>query len=105
MLLGAYEQACRPWAPRTTPADFTMMLLEDDLDRITPSLERGAKHFPPFGRVGIRKIINGPFTFAPDGNPSGGSGAGLAELLGGVWCDGGLQPGRRRRFGAVALDR
>jgi dimethylglycine dehydrogenase len=29
----------------------------------------GFKHFPRLGEVGIRKIVNGPFTFAPDGNP------------------------------------
>ena len=32
-------------------------------------LEIGFRHFPAFEKAGIRKIINGPFTFAPDGNP------------------------------------
>jgi dimethylglycine dehydrogenase len=69
MLLGTYEQACRPWSEQTTPWDFGQNLLEPDLDRIAPSLEVGFRHFPAFERAGIRRIINGPFTFAPDGNP------------------------------------
>ena len=43
--------------------------MNPDLDRIAPSLEVGFKHFPAFEKAGIRRIVNGPFTFAPDGNP------------------------------------
>ncbi len=46
-----------------------MQLLPDDFDRIAPELEVGFQHFPAVGRAGIKKAINGPFTFAPDGNP------------------------------------
>jgi dimethylglycine dehydrogenase len=69
MLLGTYEQACRPWSPKVTPWEFGHELLEPDLDRIAPSLEVGFQHFPAFQKAGIKKVINGPFTFAPDGNP------------------------------------
>ncbi|MGI9332755.1 MAG: GcvT family protein, partial [Gammaproteobacteria bacterium] len=69
MLMGTYEKACVPWSPKTTPWDFGSELLPADIDRITPSLEVGFKHFPAFEQAGIREIINGPFTFAPDGNP------------------------------------
>src|SRR6185437_3395230 len=37
--------------------------------RQEPYFEVGFRHFPALGRVGIRKAVNGPFTFAPDGNP------------------------------------
>ena len=77
MLLGTYEQACRPWSPQTTPWEFGHELLEPDLERIAPSLEVGFKHFPAFQNAGIKKIINGPFTFAPDGNPLVGPVRGL----------------------------
>jgi dimethylglycine dehydrogenase len=77
MLLGTYEQACRPWSPKTTPWEFGHELLEPDLDRIAPSLEVGFRHFPAFQNAGIKKIINGPFTFAPDGNPLVGPVRGL----------------------------
>jgi len=79
MLLGTYEQACRPWSPVTTPWDFGHELLAPDLDRIAPSLEIGFAHFPPFEKAGIKQIINGPFTFAPDGNPLVGPVRGLTN--------------------------
>ncbi len=69
MLLGTYEKDCRPWSPKTTPWSFGHELLEPDLERIAPSLEVGFQHFPAFENAGIKQIINGPFTFAPDGNP------------------------------------
>ena len=76
-LLGTYEQACVPWAPIKTPDDFSMQLLPDDFDRLAPELEVGFEHFPAVGRAGIKKAINGPFTFAPDGNPLVGPVRGL----------------------------
>jgi dimethylglycine dehydrogenase len=69
MLLGTYEQACVPWSPRETPSDFGMQLLHPQLDRITPELAVAFKHYPAMGTTGIRKVVNGPFTFSPDGNP------------------------------------
>ena len=69
MLLGTYERAGVPWSPASTPWDFQQSLLPNDLERIAPSLEVGFEHFPALAEVGIRKVVNGPFTFAPDGNP------------------------------------
>lgn len=80
MLLGTYEQACKPWSPTQTPWDFGHELLQPDLDRLAPSLEIGFKHFPPFENAGIKQIINGPFTFAPDGNPLVGPVRGLTNF-------------------------
>ena len=82
MLMGTYEKACKPWSPKETPWDFGQDLLPPDLDRIAPSLEVGFKHFPAFENAGIKKVINGPFTFAPDGNPLIGPIRGLP----GFWC-------------------
>ncbi len=69
ILLGTYEQDNRPWAPKETPWDFVFQLLDHDLDRIAPELEKAFEHFPSVGRAGIQKFVNGPFTFSPDGNP------------------------------------
>ena len=69
MLMGTYEKACVPWSERQTPWEFGHELLQPDIDRIAPSLEIGFEHFPAFANAGIKQIINGPFTFAPDGNP------------------------------------
>jgi len=68
-LIGTYEPHGVVWAPLMTPDDFTMQLLPEDFERLAPYFEVGFRHFPALGRVGIRKAVNGPFTFAPDGNP------------------------------------
>jgi dimethylglycine dehydrogenase len=80
VLLGTYEQACVPWSPHHTPDDFHTQLLPDDLARIAPELERGFAHFPALARVGIKKAVNGPFTFSPDGNPLVGPVKGLRNF-------------------------
>ncbi|MFZ2099420.1 MAG: FAD-dependent oxidoreductase, partial [Oricola sp.] len=80
MLLGTYEKACKPWSPVNTPWDFGHELLQPDIDRIAPSLEVGFRHFPAIEQAGIKQIINGPFTFAPDGNPLVGPVQGLTNF-------------------------
>lgn len=80
LLVGTYEQACRPWSPHTTPWTFGHELLEPDLDRIAPNLEIGFRHIPALEKTGIKQIINGPFTFAPDGNPLVGPVRGLTNF-------------------------
>ncbi len=77
VLLGTYERAATPWMPKDTPWDFGSELLQPDFDRIAPSLEVAFQHFPALENVGIREAINGPFTFAPDGNPLVGPVRGL----------------------------
>ncbi|MDT8345361.1 MAG: FAD-dependent oxidoreductase [Thermohalobaculum sp.] len=89
MLMGTYEKACRPWSERTTPWDFGHELLQPDIDRIAPSLEVGFAHFPAFQNAGIKQIINGPFTFAPDGNPL----VGPIRGLDGFWSACGVMAG------------
>jgi dimethylglycine dehydrogenase len=68
-LIGTYEPNGVIWSPVATPADFSMQLLPEDFERLAPYFEVGFQHFPALGRIGIRKAVNGPFTFAPDGNP------------------------------------
>jgi dimethylglycine dehydrogenase len=89
MLMGTYEKANKPWSEQVTPWDFGHELLEPDIDRIAPSLEVGFRHFPAFQKTGIKQIINGPFTFAPDGNPLVGPVRGLP----GFWCACGVMAG------------
>ncbi|MDQ3345516.1 MAG: FAD-dependent oxidoreductase, partial [Chloroflexota bacterium] len=80
MLLGTYEQACVPWSPRETPWNFGAQLLKPDLDRITPELMVAFQHYPAMATVGIKRVVNGPFTFAPDGNPLVGPVPGLRNF-------------------------
>ena len=69
LLLGTYERNGVPWSPHTTDWDFGAQLLTPDLERIGANLDVGFRHFPIFQEIGIKDTINGPFTFAPDGNP------------------------------------
>ena len=80
MLMGTYEKACKPWSETNTPWEFGHQLLEPDIDQIAPSLEIGFTHFPAFEKAGIKQIINGPFTFAPDGNPLVGPVEGMTGI-------------------------
>ncbi len=69
MLLGTYEPHATPWKVGGTPQDFGHELLAPDIDRIADRLELGFERIPALGRAGIKDMINGPFTFGPDGNP------------------------------------
>lgn len=69
MLLGTYEPKSTPWKIDGTPWDFGHELLPPDLDRIADRLEMSFERIPAIGNAGIKDMINGPFTFGPDGNP------------------------------------
>ena len=69
MLLGTYEPSSTPWKVAGTPMDFGHDLLPPDLDRIEDRLSLAFERIPALGEAGIKDIINGPFTFGPDGNP------------------------------------
>ncbi len=69
MLLGTYEPHATPWQVGGTPQDFGHELLDPQLDHIAERLELGFERIPALGEAGIKDIINGPFTFGPDGNP------------------------------------
>ena len=69
MLLGTYEPVSTPWKVEGTPLDFGHELLAPDLERIADRLELGFQRLPALQKAGIKQVVNGPFTFGPDGNP------------------------------------
>ncbi|MEO9514777.1 MAG: FAD-dependent oxidoreductase [Paracoccaceae bacterium] len=69
LCIGFYEQPCRPWAVDGTSWDFGHELLPDDFDKIEDSISFAYQRFPVLEHAGIKSVIHGPFTFAPDGNP------------------------------------
>ncbi|MGR3383234.1 GcvT family protein [Roseovarius indicus] len=77
LCIGFYEQPCKPWAVDGTSWDFGHELLPDNLDKIEQSIEFAYKRFPALERAGVKSVIHGPFTFAPDGNPLVGPVPGL----------------------------
>lgn len=77
LCIGFYEKPCEAWAINGTPWDFGHELLGDKLDKIIDSVEFAYKRFPVLETAGVKTVINGPFTFAPDGNPLVGPVPGL----------------------------
>jgi len=80
LVIGFYEQNCTPWATGKTDWGFGHELLENNLDRIGDSLAIAYDRFPVLAEAGLKTIINGPFTFAPDGNPLVGPVPGLKNF-------------------------
>jgi len=69
LCIGFYEQPCKPWAVGGTPWGFGHELLPDDYDKIEDSIAFAYRRYPILERAGVKSVIHGPFTFAPDGNP------------------------------------
>ena len=77
LVIGFYEQGATPWAVDGTRWDFGHELLPDNLDRISDAMEHAFERYPCLAEAGVKRVINGPFTFAPDGNPLVGPVPGL----------------------------
>ena len=72
LLLGPYEANCRShWSDSSDPmpADFSFQLFPDDLERLEWYIEDACRRVPILGTQGIRRVVNGPIPYAPDGNP------------------------------------
>ena len=69
LCIGFYEKPCEPWAVDGTPWEFGHELLPDAFDKIEDSVAFAYARFPVLERAGVKRVIHGPFTFAPDGNP------------------------------------
>ncbi len=67
LLLGCYEREGVHWSVDGTPADFGMELLPDDIDRIAVNMEAAIGIVPCFGSAGIKRVVNGPMMWSPDG--------------------------------------
>jgi len=89
MLLGIYETRPQHWAMDGAPWDYGVELLPENIDRISAELEIGFTRFPCLQTAGIKKWVNGAFTFSPDGNPLVGPVAGKR----GYWLACGVMAG------------
>ena len=77
LVIGMYEQRCELWAVDGTPEDFGHELLPEKIDRISDKLDVAYERYPILQTAGVKRVISGPFTFAPDGNPLVGPVPGL----------------------------
>ena len=67
--IGFYEKPCEPWSIDGTPWSFGQELMTEAYEKIADSVEFAYKRFPALERAGVKRVIHGPFTFSPDGNP------------------------------------
>jgi len=93
VLLGVYERTPKHWKTEGAEWDFGMQLFPEDIDRISPELMLGFDRFPTLQKAGIRKWVNGAFTFTPDGNPLIGPVPGLRNLWSACGCMAGFSQG------------
>jgi dimethylglycine dehydrogenase len=69
VLLGVYERNPKHWNMDGAPWNYGIELIPEDIERISPELAKGFERFPCLQNAGIKKWVNGAFTFTPDGNP------------------------------------
>ena len=98
VLLGVYERDPRHWKTEGADWDYGMDLIPEEIDRISPELSIGFRRFPTLERAGIRRWVNGAFTFTPDGNPLVGPVPGLTNYWVACGCMSGFSQG-----GAIGL--
>jgi dimethylglycine dehydrogenase len=89
MLVGIYEANHQHWNMDGAPWDYGFELIPENLDRIENELAIGFSRYPALERAGIKRWVNGAFTFTPDGNPLVGSVHGLP----GYWLACGVMAG------------
>ncbi|MGO9773966.1 MAG: GcvT family protein [Roseiarcus sp.] len=69
LLLGIYELNPKHWHMEGAPWDYGTELIQEDIDRISDELAFGFRRYPCLETAGVRRWVNGAFTFSPDGNP------------------------------------
>ena len=81
LLLGPYESGARAHFLEGVPEDFARELFPDDLGPLEDYIEAACARVPILGSVGVKRVINGPIPYAPDGNPLIGPAAGVRNFF------------------------
>src|SRR6266404_2002040 len=68
LVMGGYEPNPIAWAERGVPEDFHFALLDSDWEHFEPMMAQALARVPALETVGIKRLINGPESFTPDGN-------------------------------------
>ncbi len=68
LVFGGYEPDPIAWTTDDVPANFEFQLFEDNFDHFEQHMEQALARVPALEKVGIKKMINGPESFTPDGN-------------------------------------
>ena len=68
LVFGGYEPNPIAWTQGDVPSNFEFQLFEDDFDHFEQHMEQALARVPALEHTGIKKMINGPESFTPDGN-------------------------------------
>ncbi|MFO1171343.1 MAG: FAD-binding oxidoreductase [Hyphomicrobiaceae bacterium] len=68
-LVGFFDENAKTRDPATIPEAFSFTLFEPDADKIAPNYEGAIALFPKLATAPVRRFINGPESFTPDGLP------------------------------------
>jgi sarcosine dehydrogenase len=68
LVMGGYEPDPISWTTDDLPHDWEFRLFDDDFDHFDPHLEQAIARIPALEKTGVKKMINGPESFTPDGN-------------------------------------
>jgi sarcosine dehydrogenase len=68
LVFGGYEPDPIAWTQGDVPDNFEFQLFEDDFDHFEQHVEQALARVPALQHTGIKKMINGPESFTPDGN-------------------------------------
>ena len=97
LLFGPWEEDCRAaWDNQSAPWDFGMELFDNDLDRMEDGIMKTFERVPVLEDTGIKRIVNGAISFAPDARPMIGPLPGVpgffvaCGFLGGIAQAGGI---------------
>ncbi len=67
LVMGGYEQNPIPWDVAAPPEGFEFQLLDEDWDHFEPIMQLALGRVPALSTAGIKRMINGPESFTPDG--------------------------------------
>ena len=79
-ILGPYEEGAPARFADGVPDWFEKDLFEGELERLIPHVETCMERVPSFENGGIKQIVNGPISYAPDGNPMVGPAFGIPNM-------------------------
>jgi len=80
LILGPYEQRATPAWLEGIPEDFSFRLWDDDLDRVESYIEAAYRRVPVLASAGVKRVVNGPIPYSPDGLPYLGPAHGLPNF-------------------------
>jgi dimethylglycine dehydrogenase len=80
-ILGPYEWQATPMWADGIPEDFAHKLWNDDLARLDSIIEDACARVPALRTAGIKRVVNGPIPYSPDGNPYIGPAHGLRNFF------------------------